>query len=91
MPGAFGEAPSALRMLDLSRNQFDGNLPANWSADGTSVLKELYLNDCDFAGPLPEAWGSPEAFPALEVLALQSNRLEGGLPSEWSQPVGAIL
>lgn len=38
------------------------------------------------AGPLPDTWGGPGAFPGLEDLALENNSLAGPLPEGWGQP-----
>ncbi len=37
-------------------------------------------------GSLPSSWGSPGAFPRLQILALQNNSLTGGVPAEWEEP-----
>ena len=87
MPTGFGEPPAALRYLDLSYNLFDGSLPGNWSDEGTANLTTLFLNNCNFSGPLPAAWGSPSAFQTLQVVDLHGNSLEGALPSTWGQHV----
>jgi hypothetical protein len=79
LPAAAGSAPGAFPSLDLSRNQFTGQVPASWSELG---LYKLNLADNQLGG-LPEA-----AFLALNdnsntwQLFLENNQFAGELP-EW--------
>ena len=38
------------------------------------------------AGALPEAWGSPRAFPALQYMGMAVNSFTGTLPETWAAP-----
>ena len=87
MPLGFGEPPASLTMLDLSYNLFDGTLPTNWSQSGLSNLTHLYLNNCNFSGALPDAWGTQLAFQSLQFLDIHSNSIEDGLPASWASEV----
>ncbi|MFU8831353.1 MAG: hypothetical protein ACNA7J_04265 [Wenzhouxiangella sp.] len=78
LPTASGAAPGAVPAIDLSRNGFEGEVPASWSElglirlnladnrlnglpeaaflalDETNNSWQLFLEDNDFAGELPE-------------------------------------
>ena len=66
-----------LQILDLSNNQFSGNLPPQWSSQSLLIL-DLSYNI--LSGPLPIAYGSQDTFPTLQTFALQGNLLNGALP-----------
>lgn len=38
------------------------------------------------AGPIPEEWSSPDAFPSLSLLGLGGNALSGTLPPDLAMP-----
>ncbi len=79
LPAATGAASGAVPAIDLSRNSFEGEVPASWSELG---LRRLNLADNRLSG-LPEA-----AFLALDQtnsswqLFLEDNDFAGELP-EW--------
>lgn len=91
VPLGFGEPPASLTFLDLSYNLFDGSLPTNWSQTGLSNLTHLFLNNCNFSGQLPSAWGSQLAFQSLQILDIHSNCIEDDLPLSWASEVNAPL
>eukprot|EP01043_Picozoa_sp_COSAG02_P000144 COSAG02_NODE_2_length_75708_cov_87.013953_47_plen_1465_part_00 len=65
---------SQLQVLDLSQNDFEGELPEQLS--GMTQLEELVLSNNDFTGQLPDVKGLPN----LRVLQVDYNDLEGSIP-----------
>lgn len=62
--------------------RLQGSLPASWAR--LSRLVSLILMDNALSGPLPEAWGSKGALPALQSLMLSLNAFSGTLPASWA-------
>ncbi|XP_021284821.1 probable LRR receptor-like serine/threonine-protein kinase At4g36180 [Herrania umbratica] len=70
------DIPWSLRYLDLSSNDFSGEIPSNFSAQSQLQLINLSYNQ--FAGGVPASIGKLQE---LEYLWLDSNQLDGTLPS----------
>ncbi|WVZ92163.1 hypothetical protein U9M48_038250 [Paspalum notatum var. saurae] len=66
-----------LIMLDLSRNLFNGELPAEVAS--MASIKYLVLAENNFSGQIPPAYGQ---IVQLQVLDLSYNNLSGGIPAE---------
>ena len=49
-------------------------------------LQQLHLQQNNFGGPLPAAWGDSTKWPSLEQLDLYGNSLSGPVPSHWADP-----
>ena len=49
----------------------------------------LDFSGVELAGPLPESWMQPGAFPELALLNLSSTQISGTLPAGWGQ-AGAL-
>ena len=83
LPPAWGANGSlaSLEVLTLDDNKVGGGLPDGWA--GLKSLKALSLANTGVGGPLPAAWAKDGAFPALQVLNLAGNKLEGGL-APWA-------
>lgn len=62
--------------LDLSYNNFSGQLPAEFSQ--MLSLKYLFVSTNQFTGNIPLEYGN---FPQLQALDLSYNRLNGSIPS----------
>ncbi|XVE94609.1 hypothetical protein REPUB_Repub02eG0023200 [Reevesia pubescens] len=73
------DIPSSLRYLDLSSNDFSGELPSNFSAQSKLQLINFSYNR--FSGGVPANIGKLQE---LEYLWLDSNQLYGTLPSAIS-------
>ena len=75
-----GEAPASLgfmgilRYLDMSHNRFSGGLPL---LDLNFQLREVYLNDNAFSGPIENSFANLEL---LTDLNLSNNQLTGSIP-----------
>ena len=57
-----------------------GTLPTSWGTAGRAgfpALKHLSFSRCSLQGELPASWGSPDVFPSLQLLFLDSNNLTG--------------
>ncbi|KAL5753223.1 hypothetical protein ACOSQ2_023730 [Xanthoceras sorbifolium] len=67
---------SHLQVLELSSNEFNGELPDLSREFGS--LHVLDLSNNNFSGDIPTSFGR---FPALKVLNLGGNSLSGSLPS----------
>nr|GMD82814.1 receptor-like protein 12 [Ipomoea batatas] len=62
-----------LTLVDLSNNQFAGEIPfSHW--DGLHNLEKLYLNNNSFSGPIPASLFS---LPSLQTLYLFMNKFSG--------------
>ena len=72
----------SLTDLDLSGNQFSGEIPA-W-VGGLADLERLNLSDNDFSWGLPRLEGST----GLVYVNLSNNRLQGSVPSAWAALTG---
>ncbi|KAA3476334.1 putative LRR receptor-like serine/threonine-protein kinase [Gossypium australe] len=66
----------SLRFIDLSSNDFSGEMPSNFSAD--SQLRLINFSYNRFSGEVPASIGN---FQYLQYLWLDSNQLYGTLPS----------
>ena len=66
-----------LEVISLEINPFNSPLRHNWFWDLSSI-KELYLSDCGWSGPIPDALGNMSA---LEVVHLDDNYLSGITPA----------
>lgn len=84
LPGILCVYPN-LRVLNLSRNRFEGEIPVCIAL--LSNVQELNLSDNRFQGSIPKEFG---AMPNLAVFNLSNNRLSGGLPAEFGTPEGAL-
>eukprot|EP01040_Poterioochromonas_malhamensis_P001844 gene1844-1976_t len=67
-----------LKNLALSKNQFTGTLPNNWTV--YSVLETLDVSDNQFTGSLPEAL--PQS---IQVFSASSNCFHGSFPVQWCE------
>ncbi|CAJ1952974.1 unnamed protein product [Sphenostylis stenocarpa] len=65
-----------LHQLDLSNNQFSGQIPNCWN--NFKSLAYLDLSDSKFSGKVPTSMGS---LVGLQALFLRNNNLVGGIPS----------
>lgn len=83
LPGILCVYPN-LRVLNLSRNRFEGEIPVCIALLGN--VQELNLSDNRFQGSIPKEFGS---MPNLAVFNVSNNRLSGGLPAEFGTPEGA--
>jgi hypothetical protein len=70
--------------LDLSYNQFSGQLPLDWSEGSGSLsrIRHLHLDNNQFDGVIPAT------FPLMgngriEQLSVNNNRLTGEVPGGW--------
>lgn len=73
---------SALKVLDLQRNQLFGSLPAEWgilAAGGKSTLESIRLDGNGLSGPIPSDWCKINT-KGLQDLILSNNELTGTLP-----------
>ncbi|XP_057483878.1 probable LRR receptor-like serine/threonine-protein kinase At3g47570 [Actinidia eriantha] len=68
---------SNLKLLDLSQNKFDGQIPSRWYK--CSQLQRLSLSYNNFRGPLPSEFGN---LTMLRGLFIRGNNLEGEIPRE---------
>lgn len=66
-----------LEVLDLTSNWFSSPLARNWFWDLTT-LKKLFLYDCAWSGPIPDALGNMSA---LESIDLHDTDLLGNIPT----------
>lgn len=66
-----------LEVLDLTFNLFSSPLAHNWFWDLTT-LKKLFLYDCAWSGPIPDAFGNMSA---LESIVLHGTDLSGNIPT----------
>jgi hypothetical protein len=62
---------TALKVLDISGNNFNTTIAPNWFWNSTS-LTSLNLQNCQFHGPIPDDIGS---MTSLEQISLQRNNL----------------
>ena len=85
--GVSTEVGGRVRLLDLSANQLNGQLPS--TLGNLSDLRELWFDDNELTGPIPAELGT---LSELVVLSLGRNRLSGQIPSELGDlpKVGAI-
>ncbi|XP_027924073.1 receptor-like protein EIX1 [Vigna unguiculata] len=67
----------SLQEFDLSQNQITGNL---LMLSGFSSLKELFLNQNNLSGEIPQDIMLP---PNLESLSIMGNSFEGGIPKSF--------
>ncbi|KAK9266978.1 hypothetical protein L1049_027106 [Liquidambar formosana] len=75
--GSFSECSnSSLEALDLSQNEFSGQLPD--SLEHFKILKSLLLSYNSISGPIPTSIGG---FSSLEVLHLSYNSISGLIPT----------
>ncbi|KAH7315542.1 hypothetical protein KP509_21G054300 [Ceratopteris richardii] len=82
LPSGALTACRLLTTLDLSANSITGSLPSDIC---TPQLKELFLQDNELIGTVPEALGNCTS---LTVLDLSCNLLSGPLPSSlWRLPL----
>ena len=72
---------SSLEVLNLDDNKLGGGLPDAWA--GLKAAKAVSLANTGVGGPLPASWAKDGALPALQVLNLAGNKLEGGL-APWA-------
>lgn len=70
-----------LRVLRLSRNQFEGPLPNDPDAL-PDTLEIIDLHSNQFAGELPASWSN---LSSLNVLTLHDNNFLGEIPPDWIQ------
>lgn len=70
------EGFSHLQSLDLRRNRFSGEINADFRK--LTYLKDLYLSDNEFGGPVPECASS------LRTVYLYNNQFSGPLPSSYA-------
>ncbi|KAL6882050.1 hypothetical protein ACP4OV_011522 [Aristida adscensionis] len=68
-----------LEILDLSYNSFYSSLQNNWFWN-TTTIKELYLSDCEWSGPIPDTLGNMSS---LELIDLSTNYLLGIIPTTF--------
>ena len=80
IPPALGNSLSALTVLNLGNNQFEGEIPA--SLANLRNLKELRLQGNSLNGRIPPALGN--SLSALTVLNLSNNQLNEGIPASLS-------
>ncbi|KAF8391161.1 hypothetical protein HHK36_023462 [Tetracentron sinense] len=80
---------SSLRILDLSRTNFSGELPA--SINKLKLLNSLYLKACNFSGSISSSIGpipsSVTGLSNLITLSLHGNSLSGAIPRSISKLV----
>jgi len=70
--------------LDLSYNNFEGPLPADW-ADGNNkmiAVRLLYLDHNNFNGEIPNSWPTM-GNDRLEILHVNDNELTGQVPGNY--------
>jgi hypothetical protein len=73
-----------LKLFDISFNTLSGELIPGWINDSIfPSLKELYIQGCDFQGPIP---GSISSLDSLEQLSMGRNFLEPGPIPAWINP-----
>ncbi|CAA7397183.1 unnamed protein product [Spirodela intermedia] len=79
LPETLSELSSSLELLDLSSNSLSGKIPAGLcrGANGHS-LRELYLQDNQFAGGIPPSISNCSMLVSLD---LSFNYITGGIPS----------
>ncbi|PSC69697.1 Serine threonine-kinase CTR1 isoform A [Micractinium conductrix] len=89
LPAAWGSNGSfpALWRLDVNNNKLTaGPLPESWGSPNMSFRSVGSLRCCremnnnQFTGTLPAAWGSNGTFQGLGTLELRNNRLSGSIP-----------
>ncbi|MQL88328.1 hypothetical protein Taro_020888 [Colocasia esculenta] len=66
-----------LEVLDLSRNNFSGNIPNCWKYSSSYALEALHLEHNSLAGVIPSSLSS---FSNLRSLKLNANSLSGEFP-----------
>jgi Leucine-rich repeat (LRR) protein len=76
-----------LQVLDLSKNQMNGTLPAIFGDNHLPLLQQLHLDHNQFTGTISERWG---IFSSLMELTLGHNSLTGSLPTSLSTLQGLI-
>ena len=79
LPIALGRL-TQLRMLQLTGNQFTGQVPLDLGQ--LTNLRELYLASNYLSGPIPPELAQ---LPSLEVLDLSSNQLTGPIPQDFGR------
>lgn len=82
LPSDFFTGLSALQSVDIDNNPF-----ARWvipeNIKDASALQNFSANSANISGSIPDFFG-PDDFPALTILHLSFNELEGGLPANFS-------
>ncbi|KAL6882048.1 hypothetical protein ACP4OV_011520 [Aristida adscensionis] len=68
-----------LEVLGLSHNSFNSSLQDNWFWN-TTTIKDLYLSDCEWSGPIPDTLGNMSS---LELIDLSTNYLLGIIPTTF--------
>ena len=78
-----------LTSLNLQYNDFSGLLPEIWAGSGQFLaLQFLYLGNNSLSGQVP--WRGT-AFPQLQLLRLDGNRLSGPWPDDLTLPALSVL
>nr|TKR84305.1 putative receptor protein kinase TMK1 [Populus alba] len=82
VPSDFFAGLSSLQSVEIDNNPF-----SNWvipeSIQNASGLQKFSANSANISGSIPSFFG-PDAFPALTILRLAFNDLEGELPASFS-------
>ncbi|KAJ6926386.1 hypothetical protein NC651_010721 [Populus alba x Populus x berolinensis] len=82
VPSDFFAGLSSLQSVEIDNNPF-----SNWvipeSIQNASGLQNFSANSANISGSIPSFFG-PDAFPALTILRLAFNDLEGELPASFS-------
>ncbi|XP_004305667.1 PREDICTED: receptor-like protein 12 [Fragaria vesca subsp. vesca] len=74
------KTPYLLRLIDLSSNRFEGQIPA--LIGNLRALHLLNLSNNTLTGPIPSSFGN---LTAVESLDLSQNQLSGKIPSDLAQ------
>ncbi|KAM1767861.1 hypothetical protein ACFX12_045906 [Malus domestica] len=77
----YAQTPYDLRLIDLSSNRFEGDIPAS-TIGSLRALHFLNLSNNALSGQIPSSLGN---LTALESLDLSQNKLSGRIPSSLAQ------
>nr|XP_048330752.1 receptor like protein 22-like [Ziziphus jujuba var. spinosa] len=76
----YGKIPDFLKMMDLSNNRFEGDIPE--LIGNLKGLSSLNISNNILTGPIPSSLGN---LSYLEVLDLSHNKLSGEIPLQLTQ------